>query len=44
MVTLSKSIVSKIKDKQGEITEDEVCIKYIYVSLSIKYVVYMIMK
>ena len=25
MVSLSKTIVTKIRDKQGEITEDEVC-------------------
>ena len=30
MVTISKSISSKIKDKQGDITEDEVCLSNIY--------------
>ena len=36
MVAISKSISTKIKDKQGDITDDEVCasvciyIKYIY--------------
>lgn len=35
MVSLSKMIVSKIKDKQGEITEDEVCIVSVFYSKAI---------